>query len=329
LTTLAISVVVSARDAEATITPLLDGLHAQSDAPPFEVILVDNGSTDATADIAERHPLRPRVMRRLRGQGPGVARNEGSAAASGEVLAFTDADCAPTPRWLAEGYRAMARADIVQGAVRPMPGVRLGPFDRTLSVAREHGLYETANLFVARTWFERAGGFTDWVSWDGDGRAAPRVVPDRPFGEDAWLVWRARRLGATTAFSSEALVHHAVFPGDARTFMAEQVRLRYFPELVSRIPELRDVFAWRRYFLGARTAAFDAAAVSSVAALALTSPLPLIGVVPYLIRMRREIRPFGLRKTDALRFALALLARDAIGCAALVRGSLAARSPLF
>ena len=106
--------------------------------------------------------------------------------------------------------RALSGSDLVQGFVRPPPGARRGPFDRTLWVTSEYGLYETANLFVRREWFERLEGFRDWVSDHGRSGAMRR-----PFGEDAWFAWRARRLGARTAFAERAVVHHAVFPGTA------------------------------------------------------------------------------------------------------------------
>lgn len=324
-----LTVVIAARDAASTIAATLDGLERQDDAPPFEVVVVDNGSRDDTPTIVEGHPVRARLIRRARGAGPGAARNDGVAAAKGGIIAFTDADCAPTPRWLAEGAAAMQGADIVQGAVRPMPGSDVGPFDRTLAVGREYGLYETANLFVHRSWFERTGGFTDWVHWVEDGQHRRVPVPDRPFGEDAWFVWRARRLGARTCFSGEALVHHAVFPGDVRTYVAEQVRVRHFPALVARIPELRDTFTWRRFFLNSRTAAFDGALLSLAAAVATTSVLPLLAAAPYAVLLKREVGRFRLGGRDALRYGAAVLARDVVGCIALVRGSIEARSVLL
>jgi len=329
VTDVVISVVIPARDAGKTVGRTLDALAAQAGAPPFEIVFVDDGSRDGTADVVGRHDLGVRLIRK-RGEGAGVARNAGAAAARGRLLAFTDADCEPTPRWLAAGFRAAQEADIVQGAVHPTPGAKIGPFDRTLSVVSEYGLYETANLFVHREWFDRVGGFTDWVGWSQDtGRPRKIAVPRRPFGEDSWFAWRAKRLGARTTFSAEALVHHAVFPGDIRTFLGEQARVRHFPALISRIPELRRVLAWRRYFLNARTAAFDAAVVSALAAAAASSPIPLVGLIPYLVLGRREVKRFSLRAPEALRYSAAVVARDAIGFAALVRGSLEARSPLF
>lgn len=317
-----VSVVVPARDAATTLPATLDGLASQEVDEPYEVIVVDNGSNDDSAEIAQRHPLEVRVIRRRRGEGAGAARNDGVAASKGSVLAFVDSDCAPTPTWLAEGLRALRDVDLVAGAVRPPPAVHVRPFDRTLWVTREHGLYETANLFVRRDWFERLGGFQDWVP-DREG------VAGRPFGEDAWFVWRARRLGARTTFAENALVHHAVFPGTARDAILEQWRLRHFPVLVARIPELRDVFAWRRWFLNARRAGFDLAVAGAIAAAAVRSPVPLAAAVPYAVLLAKEVRKWGSRGGTAIQHALVVAAGDAVGGAALLVGSVRARAALL
>ncbi|MBI2467114.1 MAG: glycosyltransferase family 2 protein [Candidatus Rokubacteria bacterium] len=90
------SVVIPAYDAEATLPACLAALARQSLAPErFEVIVVDDGSTDATAQVAERAGVR--VVRLPANAGPAAARNRGAQAARGEVLVFTDADCEPTP----------------------------------------------------------------------------------------------------------------------------------------------------------------------------------------------------------------------------------------
>lgn len=315
---LAVSVIVPVRDAESTLQATLDGLQAQQHAPTFEVIVVDNGSNDGSAELAERHDLGPRVLRRRRGEGAGAARNEGVAASSGEVIAFIDGDCEPTPDWIAKGARAIEGHDLVAGAVTPRPGDALGPFDRTLWVTRETGLYETANLFVRREWFDRLSGFEDWLP---EGRGA-KGAELRPFGEDVWFAWRARRLGARATFAADVLVHHAVFPRGPREYVAEQWRLRHFPRLVKRVPELRKTFAWGRYFLTSRSAAFDLGVAGLIAAAAATSPWPLVAVAPYAVTVMNDLR----RST---RVALARTSRDVVGFAALVVGSIRARSPLL
>src|SRR4051812_24734378 len=129
----AVSVVIPARNAEATIRATLDALAAQQADAPFEVIVVDDGSTDGTVAATRQAPLDVRVVA-SRGRGAGAARNAGVAAARAEVIAFTDADCAPDPGWLREGLTALEGRDLVQGAVLPRADVAVGPWDRTLAV---------------------------------------------------------------------------------------------------------------------------------------------------------------------------------------------------
>jgi glycosyltransferase involved in cell wall biosynthesis len=310
---LKVSVIVPALDASVTLPRTLAALADQASAPPYEVIVVDDGSSDATAAIASEHGAT--VIRQAR-SGPAPARNAGVAASSGDVLAFTDADCFPTPGWLAAGVRALAGADLVQGRVDPDPGARLGPFDRTIWVERETGLYETANLFVRRELFDRVGGFEVWLE--------PEI--GKPLGEDMWFGWRARRAGARSAFCEEALVHHAVFPRGAAEFVAERRRLRYFPAMAAKMPELRSQFFYARWFLSRRSAAFDAALVGTAAAVASRSRWPLVAALPYARTVYRDARPYRRR---APLVAAVRVGADAAGLAALARGAARSRTLLF
>jgi glycosyltransferase involved in cell wall biosynthesis len=278
--------------------------------------VVDNGSRDETPALAQRAAVVDRVVRRARGEGPGAARNAGAHASTGEVVAFTDADCRPAPGWLAAGSRAARGADIVQGRVLPDPAVRQGPFDRTLVVDRAYGLFETANLFVRRELIDRIGGFPHGLE-----RAGP------PFGEDVLFAWRARRAGATTGFCPEALVYHEVTPRSARAYVAERHRLSLFCELARQVPELRDVFFYRRVFHSPQSAAFDLALAAALVAAATRRPAAMLGAVPYLRLLSRRTRPWG-RRVEA-RVAAAELAADALGAAALLAGSLRARTLLL
>src|SRR6476469_1955469 len=256
-----VSVIVPARDAAATLPALLRGLEDQDVA--HELIVVDDGSKDDTAALAEAAGARV-----LRGPqaGPAAARNRGAAVATGRLLAVTDADCIPQPGWL----RALlaADADLIQGRV--LPAGPAGPFDRTIAVVSEYGLYETANLAIDRAWFDRLGGFQSILM---PGRGGKEL------GEDVWLGWRARRAGARTAFAGDALVHHAVFARGPRGYVAERARLRFFPELAKRIPELRDGFLHRRVFLNRRSMLFDAAVAGAAVAVATRRPWPLVAAL--------------------------------------------------
>ena len=309
-----VSVVVPARDADATLGRTLEALARQRLDEPYEVVVVDDGSADGTAALAERFGDPVRVVRGS-GRGAGRARNAGAAAARGSVLAFTDADCYPAPGWLAAGLAALRGADLVQGAVEPEPGVRMGPFDRSLWVRGESGLYESANLIVRRELFERLGGFEDWIGAGG-----------RPIGEDVWLGWRARRAGARTAFAPDALVHHAVVARGAREYVAERRRLEHFPALVARVPELRESLLFGRLFLSPRSAAFDLALAGAAAALAARSRLPLLAAAPYALAIARRALESGPRAPLA---APVEVAADAVGLAALARGTVRERTAVL
>jgi len=91
-----ISVIIPAYNAEAILSRCLVALQGQT-LPPAEVIVVDDGSTDATAEIAQGFAVR--VIRQANA-GPAAARNAGAQAACGDLLLFTDADCAPACDWV-------------------------------------------------------------------------------------------------------------------------------------------------------------------------------------------------------------------------------------
>jgi GT2 family glycosyltransferase len=158
---------------------------------------------------------------------------------------------------------------------------------------------------VRRELFERLGGFDPWLS----------PARSKELAEDVWFGWRAVRSGARTAFCDAALVHHAVFERGPHEYVAERLRLRYFPAMAKRIPELRESFFWQRAFLTPRSAAFDAALAGVVLAAATRRPWPLALAAPYMRLARRRPRAWPVD-----------LAADAVGLGALLVGSARARS---
>jgi glycosyltransferase involved in cell wall biosynthesis len=285
---------------------------------------VDDCSTDATAEMAERWGAR--VVRLETQSGPARARNAGLDAARASLIVFTDADCEPTPGWLAALGEALEHAEIVTGPVLPTPGVPRDLFARTLHRTSESPLYETANLAVQRKCAERVGGFEPFVPrTDGVRTGLRPTLEQGHFGEDVVFAWRARRLGARTAFAQDALVHHAVFPRSPQGYIAERWRLRFFPALVSEIPELRSRL-FMRYFLSKDSALFDLAAAGVSAAFLSRRHWLLVAALPY---MRRRLTRRQAWRRSVARRNLAVVIGDALGLAALVRGSAAARRILL
>jgi glycosyltransferase involved in cell wall biosynthesis len=173
-----VSVVVPVRNGQRSLPALLDALAVQRGiaSDDVEVIVVDNGSIDATVSAATRHALRPTVVRERR-LGSYAARNAGLAVATAPVVAFTDADCVPDPAWLSSGLAAIeAGADLVGGCIvttaSPSPSI-WERYDRAIYLDQEahvgsERFAATANLLVRRAVFEDVGAFDADLRSGGD-----------------------------------------------------------------------------------------------------------------------------------------------------------------
>lgn len=168
----AFSVVIPTHNRRETLAEVLGALDRQEGAPPFEVVVVDDGSTDGTAAwLATRTGERPLRLLAQENRGPAAARNRGVAAAAGARIAFLGDDTVPEAGWLArheERHRlAGARANVaVLGYTAWHPRMRVTPF---LSHINEYGLqfgyalidrpdrvpfnfFYTSNVSLAREW---------------------------------------------------------------------------------------------------------------------------------------------------------------------------------
>src|SRR5207244_1921243 len=113
------SVVIPVFNDRQRLERCLDALEQQTyPAERFEVIVVDNGSTQTLDDLATRYRIQ---LGRESRPGAYAARNRGLAMAVGEVIAFTDSDCLPDRDWMERGVAALERA--------PECGFVAGPID--------------------------------------------------------------------------------------------------------------------------------------------------------------------------------------------------------
>ena len=205
---MSVSVVIPCRDGEATLAQAIRSALAQT-APPAEVLVIDDGSTDGTAAVARGFggavALHPGPAR-----GAAAARALGAGLARGERLMFLDADDLLTPRTLA------ALGAALDGA--PEPAVALCPWDRLeregdawlarppSAAARRPGQDDLAAWLTGawsppcavlwdRAALERAGGWDQDPGSDDDGRlmrrAMARGVPVRRTGDGLALYRRA------------------------------------------------------------------------------------------------------------------------------------------
>jgi glycosyltransferase involved in cell wall biosynthesis len=317
-----VSVVIPVKDRRQLLTDALDALDAQTYAD-FEVIVVDDGSTDGSGEAAAGRTIGGRPVRVVDGGGLGAvhARQEGVAAARGDVLAFTDSDCVPDPRWLEHAVAALdAGADLVNGRTAPARPVL--PLERSMG-SGEEGLYPTCNVLYRRAAFDAAGGFDAGAGRRWGFRLDRRSRGDG-FGEDTLLAWRVIRAGGAVRYEPDALVEHAVFPPDHRELVSRTARVAAFPAMVREIPELRRTLLTHGWQLGARTRV----------PVYLLLPMVLVGrprlalacLVWWAALRLRELRPVPVpwrRKVQLLPVEMGI---DALTAGALVAGSAKARS---
>lgn len=212
-----VSVVVPVYNDEQSLRSCLAALREQTyPRERFEVVVVDNASTDDLRPIVAAFP----GFRLEREDRPGsyAARNQGIASSKGQILAFTDSDCLPDPGWIEAGVRALEtrpRCGAVGGRIEMVARdpQRITPFDlhdlvwgmpQRVYVER-YGLAATANLFVHRSVFDRIGTFD---------------ASFKSCGDCEWS-FRCEAAGIRLSYADEARIVHPT-----RSSLGEFVRRR-------------------------------------------------------------------------------------------------------
>lgn len=204
MTRVALSVIVPVWNGEAVIARCLDALGRQTvDRARYEIIVVDNGSTDRTAEIVRGYPgvillAEPRP-------GSYAARNKAIAQAAGPIVAFTDADCVPDVDWIAT---ALAAAE-----ANPGLGVLAGKielFEEGVPDARVYADYE--RLFSFPQAFAARGNCAtaNWISRTEVLRALGGFDADLKSGGDRQMALRIRGAGHPLIYIPDMVVRHPV-----------------------------------------------------------------------------------------------------------------------
>lgn len=193
-----VTVIIPLYNDADTITDVLEALAAQQNAPPFDVIVVDDGSQDdgpdRVADMAQ--------LVRQENAGPAAARNRGGAEARGEILLFLDADCIAPPNWVADMAAAFAtpEVDAVMGTIHAANDgvvprlVQLEIDERydSMSAADRVDFIAAPSCGFRREIFGELGGFDQSLR----------------FGEDVEIAYRLTATGGRIAFVNSAPVAH-------------------------------------------------------------------------------------------------------------------------
>jgi glycosyltransferase involved in cell wall biosynthesis len=190
---LTFSVIIPTYNEERFIRRCLDSIRAQRVAADrVEIVIVDNGSTDRTVAICQEYTDRILSHPELR---VGAMRNQGAATATGQVLAFLDADCIADDGWLAAAEASLGEGSCVTGDSYDIPSnphwIERAWFAQEHRGRRITNLIPAGNMIVPRELFLRLGGFNE------------QLVA----GEDAEFCQRAARIGPVIADERLRVVH--------------------------------------------------------------------------------------------------------------------------
>jgi len=196
------SIIIPCRNCAHYLGDQLEALAAQRIESPWEVIVVDNASTDRPDRVVawfQRIMPQLKLVRACGGTGVSYARNQGVAAANGEIILFCDADDVVAPGWLEAIDRAMDRHDFVTGpAEYDKLNVNSGTRAALRTSARTWDFLPFlphaigCNMGIRRTVHDAVGGFDEALF----------------SADDIDYSWRVQLAGTELHFVSDAIVHY-------------------------------------------------------------------------------------------------------------------------
>lgn len=234
-----ISVIVPAYNSQAYVGKCLEALLAQTlNQKIYEVIVVDDGSTDKTADTVKSYPVKYVYQKN---QGPATARNRGVKEAKGDIILFTDSDCVPTGNWIEEMIKPFKSPDIaaVKGAyltnqkevVARLSQVEFEERFEMLKKAESIDMVDTYSAGFRKAIFVQMGGF------------------DTTFpvanNEDTDLSYRMSSHGYKMVFNPDAVVYHLKHPDSIKKYSRLKFWRGYWRMVVyKRFPDkmLKDTY---------------------------------------------------------------------------------------
>ncbi len=204
-----LSVIIPAYNAEKTLKRLLVSLTEQN-FKDFEIIVINDCSTDNTSKIAETYDCN--LIELKENHGPAYCRNLGVKKAKGEILVFTDSDCNVSPDWLETLQKIFTdkNIDAVMGKLVLLPSTFLGDsisalgfpaggaigFDKIWKVD-EKGFTDslsTCNCAVRKNIFNMVGEFDETFPYPG--------------GEDTLLAYNLINSGHKIKYCPDVIVYH-------------------------------------------------------------------------------------------------------------------------
>jgi glycosyltransferase involved in cell wall biosynthesis len=269
-----VTIIVPALNEERHIQSCLAALAAaRTGGCTTEIIVVDNGSSDRTADIARQSGARVLVRPGIR---IAALRNAAAAVAGGDILAFVDADCMVSESWLSAALECFARtqAALVGSFYRNPPdaGWLAATAERITAQKRSNAGYVPAgNLLVTRTAFEAVGGFDERLETN----------------EDVDFCARVRKHGGVLVCDPAIASTHLGVPRSLGAFVRREMwfgrtAFRPFWEDLKRVTNLRLV-AFSLYFALLIAGSAAAAVVAIISRTPAPLAVPAAGLIAVLV----------------------------------------------
>jgi glycosyltransferase involved in cell wall biosynthesis len=197
-----ISVIIPTFNSAKELTKCLESFKTQTISnEKYEVVVVDDGSSDGTKDAAAKYPVRYIYQQN---HGPAAARNNGANQVQGEIILFTDADCEPQPNWIEEMIKPLDDPQVVgvKGAYRTR---QKGIVARLVQIEYEHK-YERMKKFKYIDFIDTySAGYRKniFLKYNGfDERYPNASVEDQEFS------FRLSHDGHKMVFNPNAVVYH-------------------------------------------------------------------------------------------------------------------------
>jgi len=248
-----VSVIIPTYNRARVVSKAIDSVLAQT-YRDFEVIVVDDASTDDTAQVLARYGDRIRVIRRQTNGGPGAARNDGIKASEGEFIAFLDSDDLYLPCRLRISVEALDAAPDYGGAYANM--LKVAPDGALLTswlseVAQE--ALNTNTATIRRHCFDEVGLFDESLHRFEDVHMWLRLTHRYPFLciPETVAVWRTRQttaesVAAAWEYPRRALAKILEDIPDLTDGERRLVRIHIIRHMAKHVGHLRDARLWSR-----------------------------------------------------------------------------------
>jgi len=217
-----ISVVIPAYNASSTIKKCLDAVVSQDFKDTYEIVMVDDGSKDNTAEIVKKYKKVKYIFQK--NAGPATARNKGWENSNGDIIVFTDSDCVPEKDWLSEMVKPFEKEKSI-GAVGGAYGKTINNESKLATLIGEeikfryknignytdaHGSY---SLAVRKEILEKVNGFNE---------SYPVAT-----AEDWDLCYKITKLGYKIYFNKKAKTGHH-HPSNLKKYLKTQFRHGFY-----------------------------------------------------------------------------------------------------